>query len=270
MKTAQRGLFGAALVLASAVVAYAQTPAPLLVDVAWLTQHLNDRDVVVLHIGREYATRHIPGARELTGEPTVAGLAALGVSDSSRIVVYSTGEEIPAMQMFAFDALGFGERVSLLNGGLIGWTAAGRPVTAEAPRVTPGKLTPPAPKDLIVDAEFVKSLASRPSHRLVDARAPVYFQGIEGMHGKAGHIPGAVNIPFTELGTNKTGIDRERLAKVFADAGIKPGDTVVAYCHIGQQGRWLLLGARILGHPVRLYQGSFHDWTSNDRGPVVK
>ena len=169
--------------------------------------------------------------------------------------------------MFALDELAL-TRVSLLNGGLSAWTAAGKPVTSETPRITAGSLAAPAPKNLIVDAEFVKSLPTRPNHKLVDARAPVFYQGIEGMHGKAGHIPGAVNIPHDDVATGV--LDRDRLARIFRDAGINPGDTVVAYCHVGQYARWVLFAARVVGHPVRLYAGSFHDWTSNDRGPLVK
>jgi thiosulfate/3-mercaptopyruvate sulfurtransferase len=254
---------------ALAAPAYAQNAVPLLVDANWLEQRLKDPKVVVLHTGRNYETRHIPGSRLVPGEAmTVARLAALGVSNDSHIVVYTSGEEVPALLMFALDGLGFGDRISLLNGGLTAWTQAGKPVTAEATRVTAGTLTAPAPKNLIVDAEFVKSLATRPNHKLVDARAPVFYQGIEGMHGKAGHIPGAVNIPHGDVATGV--LDRERLARMFREAGINPGDTVVAYCHIGQYGRWVLFAARVLGHQVRLYEGSFHDWTSNNRGPVVK
>jgi thiosulfate/3-mercaptopyruvate sulfurtransferase len=47
---------------------------------------------------------------------------------------------------------------------------------------------------------------------------------------------------------------------MFADAGVAPGDTVVAYCHIGQQATALLFAARIAGHPVKLYDGSFTEW----------
>ena len=50
--------------------------------------------------------------------------------------------------------------------------------------------------------------------------------------------------------------------------GIKPGDTVVAYCHVGQQGTAVVFAARLLGHPVRLYDGSFQDWAVNVHGPV--
>ena len=252
--------------IACAAPAFAQ--APVLVDVEWLAQNLTAPRVVVLHRGRDYATKHIPGARELQGTTvTIAGLAALGVSNDSHIVVYGSSAENPAPLMFELDSLGL-NNVSLLNGGLRAWEAAKKPTTTEVPRITAGTLTAPTPRNLIVDAEFVKSIAQRPNHKLVDARAPVYYQGIEGMHGKAGHIPGAVNIPHGDFESGV--IDRAKLEKTFRDAGIKPADTVVVYCHIGQYGRWVVLAARALGHPARLYAGSYHDWTMNDRGPVVK
>jgi thiosulfate/3-mercaptopyruvate sulfurtransferase len=262
----QRFLLCAALTVV-AVPAWAQAPVPLVVHSDWLAQQLNDPKVVILHLGRDYDTGHIPGARLLSGEPTIAGLAALGVSKDSHIVVSATGRDVPAMMMFALDALGL-SRVSLLDGGLDAWTKAGKPMTRDVPRITPGTLTAPPPKNLIVDAEFVKSVTSRPNHKLVDARAPVFYQGIEGMHGKAGHIAGAVNIPHADVASAT--VDRDRLERIFRAAGINPGDTVVAYCHVGQYARWVLFAARVLGHPVRLYAGSFHDWTSNDRGPLVK
>jgi thiosulfate/3-mercaptopyruvate sulfurtransferase len=251
--------------IALAAPAYAQVP--VLVDVDWLAQNLNTPRVVVLHRGRNYTTKHIPGARELQGTVTLAGLASLGVSNDSHVVVYSASPEVPAPLMFELDSLGL-NNVSLLNGGLPAWEAAKKPTTTDVPRITPGTLQAPAPRNLVVDAEFVKSIGQRPNHKLVDARAPVFYQGIEGMHGKAGHIPGAINIPHGDFESGV--IDRAMLEKTFRAAGINAGDTVVVYCHVGQYGRWIVFAARALGHPARLYAGSFHDWTSNDRGPVVK
>jgi thiosulfate/3-mercaptopyruvate sulfurtransferase len=251
--------------IALAAPAFAQVP--VLVDVDWLAQNLNAPRVIVLHRGRDYVTKHIPGARDLQGQVTLAGLASLGVSSDSHIVVYSATAEIPAPLMFELDSLGL-NNVSLLNGGLIAWEAAKKPTTTDVPRITPGTLQAPAPRNVIVDAEFVKSIGQRPNHKLVDARAPVFYQGIEGMHGKAGHIPGAVNIPHGDFESGV--IDRAMAEKTFRAAGINPGDTVVVYCHIGQYGRWIVFAARALGHPARLYAGSFHDWTMNDRGDVVK
>jgi thiosulfate/3-mercaptopyruvate sulfurtransferase len=56
----------------------------------------------------------------------------------------------------------------------------------------------------------------------------------------------------------------EELASVFAKAGVQPGDTVVTYCHIGQQATATLFGAMTLGHPVLLYDGSFEDWARRE------
>ena len=254
--------------IARAAPTLAQTPVPVLVDVEWLAQNLNAPRVIVLHRGRNYATKHIPGARELGSEPvTTANLASLGVSNDSHIVIYGVAAEIPAPLMFELDALGL-NNVSLLNGGLTAWEAAKKPTTPELPRITPGTLKAPTRRNVIVDAEFVQSIAQRADHKLVDARAPVYYQGIEGMNGKAGHIPGAVNIPHSDVASGV--LDRAAIEKAFRAAGINPGDTVVAYCHVGQYARWVVFAARVLGHPARLYAGSFNDWTMNDRGPVVK
>jgi thiosulfate/3-mercaptopyruvate sulfurtransferase len=90
------------------------------------------------------------------------------------------------------------------------------------------------------------------------------------MNGKAGHIHGAINIPFTDVTDTNFMFDRARLAALFERAGVKTGDTIVAYCHVGQQATAVIFAARLLGHPVRLYDGAFQDWAVNDRGPVEK
>jgi thiosulfate/3-mercaptopyruvate sulfurtransferase len=274
---------------------FAQTAAPLLVDVEWLSQHLKDRDLVILHVEdkRGYDAEHIPGARYiemgnvadqagrngLTLElPAVedlrAKVAAFGIADDSRIVVYvgSDGALQSATRIIlSLDYLGLGDRTSLLNGGMAAWKRAEKPVSSTVPSVTPGKLSARPAKNVVVDAEFVKSLAQRPNHKLVDARAAVFYQGIQPTAaGAAGHIPGAVSIPFTQVSDDRQLIDRERVAALFRDAGVRPGDTVVVYCHIGQQATAVVFGARLLGHSVMLYDGSFQDWATNKRGPVEK
>ena len=203
-----------------------------------------------------------------------AKIAALGISDTSRIVVYfgkDTQLQSATRIVFTLDYLGLGSRTSLLNGGFAAWKRAGQPTTATVPAPARGTLTAPTHDALVADAAFVTSVPSRPDHRLVDARAAVFYKGIEPtMNGKAGHIPGAISIPFTALTDANLMIDRTRVAEVFARAGVKPGDTVVAYCHVGQQATAVLFAARLLGHPVVLYDGAFQDWAVNNRGAVEK
>jgi thiosulfate/3-mercaptopyruvate sulfurtransferase len=282
----------------AASAATAQPNPSLLVDVDWLAQHLNDRDLVVLHVGsrEEYAREHIPGAHLISEEelsrphnhsnmkdmmlelPDVATLRAkvaqFGISDTSRIVVSFGGDygvQSATRIIFTLDYLGLGARTSLLDGGFQAWKRAKKPVTTQVPSTAPGKLTAAAHEHLVVDAAFVATVPTRPGFKLVDARGEVFYKGIEPtMNGKAGHIPGSVSIPFTEMTNTNLMIDRERIASVFARAGVKPGDTIVAYCHVGQQATAVLFAARLLGHPVMLYDGAFQDWAVNDRGPVQK
>jgi thiosulfate/3-mercaptopyruvate sulfurtransferase len=290
----------AALAITIATVPAGAQDAPgLLVDVDWLSGHLADRGLVVLHVGDKagYDAGHIPGARFVTEADVAAPhdmsnpkdmmlelpaldvlrakVASFGISDDSRIVVYfgkNGGVPSATRIIFTLDYLGLGARTSLLNGGLGAWQSAGQMVTTAVPASpAAGRLTARPANPVVVDAAFVASVAQRPNHTLVDARAPVFFTGIQPtMANKAGHIPGAVNIPFTEITDTQLRIDRARVEALFRKAGVKPGDTVVAYCHVGQQATAVIFAARLLGHRTVLYDGAFQDWAVNDRGAVEK
>ncbi len=88
---------------------------------------------------------------------------------------------------------------------------------------------------------------------------------------RAGRLPGAGNVPFTwltgELGRFR---DAKQLRRLFARAGVSPGDTVVTYCHIGIQACAAYVAARSLGHDVRFYDGAYEDWSRRPELPVGK
>lgn len=282
-------LFSSALVAQTA-------PEPLLVDTAYVAKHLQDPETVLVEVGsrQEYDKQHIAGARLLTPEdistPTKAQpgqlglellppdtlrnrLEAAGISDGSHIIVYS-GEKEPfqltTRVIFALQYMGLGERTSLLNGGLAAWLKDAKPVTTEPPKIVAGKLTLGPLEGLVADASLVRSIADHPDYKLVDARTPNFYNGTDASFNGKGHIPGAINIPFNEVTGSDSEIDLPHLNQIFADAGVNPGDTVVTYCHLGAQASATLFAARLLGHPVKLYDGSFQDWVTNHRGEVVK
>jgi thiosulfate/3-mercaptopyruvate sulfurtransferase len=264
---------------------------PLLVDAGWLSQHLNDKDLIVLHVGKAaYNAGHVPGARAISeddvslphdmdrgdlmlelppAETLRARFAALGIGDNSTIVVYA-GKDVPLQSatriVFTLDYLRLGDQTMLLNGGFAAWQAAGNAVTSDAPKIMPGTLHNRQAKPVVVDAAFVQGLSGRAHYRLIDARAPVFYKGDEPTFGKRGHIPGAINIPFSDVSDARGLIDRDRLARVFAAAGVTPGDTVVAYCHVGQQATAVIFAARLLGYSTMLYDGAFQDWATRNRG----
>lgn len=281
----------AALMLSTGALA-AEPRLNMVVDAQWLAGHLADPDLVLLHVGPkdDYAAGHIPGARlvalkdiavddDLTLQLPAAAdlrqrLGALGITASSRVVVYFAKEWIsPATRViFTLHAAGLGEQVALLDGGIDEWRRQQKATTAQASAVIKHAGPELRMQPLVVDADFVRSRARSPGYVLVDARAPVYYDGVEpsGAMGKRrkGHIPGAVNIPFTQI----VGLDNKlktpaQLETLFRDSGIKAGTRLVVYCHIGQQATAILFAARSLGIDAVLYDGSFEDWTLNN-GPV--
>jgi thiosulfate/3-mercaptopyruvate sulfurtransferase len=272
----------------------------LVVSPAWLTQHINDRDLVLLHVGdaTEYAKEHLPGARfvslrsisrpgmepphtlhleMLPAEALRSSLESLGISDKSRIVVYYGNDWVtPATRtVFTLDYAGLGARTVLLDGGMQAWKRNGGKVTDAVSPQANGKLSPLQLRpSLIVDADWVKANVGKPGIVVVDARAASFYDGVEtgeGMTGaqRTGHIAGAKSVPFTGIADDQNVLrSQAELAALFAKAGVQPGDTVVGYCHIGQQATGTLFAARLLGYQVKLYDGSFEDWSAHTAYPV--
>jgi thiosulfate/3-mercaptopyruvate sulfurtransferase len=197
-------------------------------------------------------------------------LSALGISDDSRVVVYYGKDWVSPSTRIVFTLLYAGlTRVSLLDGGMEAWTKDGHQVTDAAPPPRAGTLSPLTPTPLVVDAAFVQSHVNARGFAVVDARDGEFYsgarQGGPQDHRKSGHIAGARSVPFTSVMTDDLKLKpRDELTAIFTKAGVQPGDTVITYCHIGQQATATLFAARALGHPVLLYDGSFEDWARRD------
>src|SRR5687768_1019848 len=252
----------------------------LLLTPAQLRERLARRNVVVLHVGEraDYDAGHIPGARYLPYEsistprgdglmlelPAVAKLdslfESLGVSDSSRVVLYWTkGWYSPTTRVFlTLDYLGLGDRTSILDGGLPAWRAAGGAVTTDVPARTRGSLTVIPRSELVVDAKAVRAAVNDGRTAIIDARDRRFFTGeAKGMHEREGHVPGAKNLSFNTLlddgGAFKS---RAAIGALLDAAGATAGTPAITYCHIGQQATVVYFAARLLGRDVRLYDGS--------------
>ena len=197
----------------------------------------------------------------------------LGVSDNSRIVIYFGKDWVtPTSRVFmTLDYLGFGDRTSILDGGLPMWRAEGKPVTGDLVEPKKGSLTPHLNSKLIVDAAWVKNNLDKPEVRILDARAPQFYTGAEqGRMPRGGHIPHAKNIPFSSLveDSNNKFKSANALRDLFNAADVKPNSSVATYCHIGQQASLLYFVARYLGYDAHVYDGSFEDWSQRTELPV--
>ncbi len=292
-----RMLWAAAAVTASAAWAAPScgghgSPETLLVSTAWLAAHLRDPQLVVLAVGDRaaYDRSHIPDAaflpyQDLSSRQSTLTLelppmgdlantfAALGVGNDSRIVVYvgAGGRVIQATRAYlTLDAMGLGARTSLLDGGLEARQSEGRPISSETPAPRRGTLSPCAQSDVIVDSAYLAAHLRQAGVDIVDARAPEFFTGQSASSGKRrGHIPGAANLPFSTF-TDAQGklLAADTLRQMFQSAGIRPGDRVVSYCHIGLQATMVYFAARYLGYDARLYDGSWEDWSAHTELPA--
>ncbi len=226
----------------------------LVVTGEWLAENLGGPRLVVLHVGSEdeFNREHIPGARYVRmpamalAVDSTTGLRnelpnpkvlrdefeALGVSDESRVVVYSANDRVlyATRVLFTLDYVGLGERAALLDGGLLQWKHEGRPVTSEVDSFERGTIAAGPTRDLVVDAEWVAAKLGWPRYQLLDARPQGQFTGQEEQAGvRPGHIAGAGNVPLTELFDSWGRIRHPaELVRVFSAAGVMPGDTVVA------------------------------------------
>jgi thiosulfate/3-mercaptopyruvate sulfurtransferase len=266
------------------------TPPGMLVNAHWLAEHLSDPGMVLLHVGGkdEYRNRHLPGARlvtladisverdgltlELPSEAQLRQrLGALGIDKASTVVVYYGKDQVASATrvVFTLYAAGLGSHVMLLDGGMGEWSRLGQASTAQVPRDANGAGPEVHFLPVVVDAAFVRAHANTPGYTLIDARAPVYYDGVEASGDmrklRKGHIPGAQNIPYTSVvNTDLTFKPRAQLEALFHAAGVGAGAHLIVYCHIGQQGTAIAFAARELGIDALLYDGSFEDWTWHD------
>ncbi|MCX4793090.1 sulfurtransferase [Streptomyces sp. NBC_01242] len=269
-------------------------PGPL-VGVGWLAARLGAPGLVVLDgsVGTHRGSgQRIPGARPFDIDGALSDhtgplphtmpdadlftdeLRALGVHDSDTVVVYDrVGIYSSARAWWMLRAMGF-DRAAVLDGGLPAWTEAGQPLedNVSATAVAPGDFIARPRPGLVVGSDEVVAALADPAAAVVDARSAERFAGAvaEPRPGlRAGHMPGAVNLPFGELQRDGRMLPADELRAAFgALAGER--ERLFFSCGSGVTACVLTLGAELAGYrELAVYDGSWSEWGLPSELPVV-
>jgi len=273
-----------------------------LVSTEWLSEHLDDPDLVVLDCTvttiphedgsfhnvsarPEYELGHIPkaGFADLKGDlcdtsnpvefavPTpeqfCAAMAALGVGDDSRVVLYDTNYTAWAARVWwMLRWVGF-DRAAILDGGLGAWAAEGRPLDI-GPVSRPVKQLTPKPRlELIAERDEVLAAIDDDAVCLIDTLPEEFYRGELDVYGRPGHIPGAMNINAMKL-LDKTGRfrpDNELAAMHHFD----PNARIITYCGGGiMASANAFIMARLGFSNVAVYTASLQEWAADPENPM--
>ena len=227
--------------------------------------------VLTTHTGNPLDGRHpLPDIRSLT-----AGLEELGVEVDDDLVVYDEPGSFAAERGW-WVVRWAGLRPRVLDGGLSAWVEAGLPLeTGPHPPVTPSRLDLSVGHLPTIDVDEAAGFAE--TGVLVDARAAERYRGeVEPIDPRAGHIPGAVNLPAADLYEDGRMPSDDRLQQLFTAATGRPparsqptAPRVAAYCGSGVSAARDVLALAVLGVDAALFPGSWSAWSNDPLRPAA-
>ena len=275
----------------------------LLVSTQWLSEHLNDPDLVVLDTtviisldktgkyksstGRHaYDAGHIPAAgfADLMGnlsatdsplefvmpspEQFAAAMGELGVGSDSRVVLYSADNHVWAARLWWMLRWAGFDQVALLDGGLNAWKAEGREISTVLPNRAKKHFTLALRPETIAQRDEVFAAIENKQVNIIDAMPVAHYQGKFAMYARPGHITNAINMPTSDL------YDESGFYKSYDEQDmIHEGDRSkrsITYCGGGVAASAVAFNLFRLGYSdVAVYMGSLQEWAVDPENPMT-
>ena len=283
----------------------ARSRAEMLVDTAWLADHLGEIRLAVVDIRGsikppaapkpQYAAKrdayleaHVPGAvfvdwTEDIIEPTapvhmtLAGperfkalMERLGIGDETDVVVYDDSGGLAPRLWWALNYYGH-HQVRILDGGWNKWMAEGRLASAALPTPKRVTFTPRIETGWRASIAEVKDAVKGSGAVLVDCRSPEEWRGEIGRGEQKGRIPGSRNMPSVKAmeGEFRTWKRPEEIRALYEAAGVTGERPVITYCNAGVSASVGLFALRMAGiSAVTNYAGSWYEWESDPGNPM--
>ena len=268
------------------------------VQADWLEKNLDNPDVKIIEVSTEsglYERGHIKNAvkfnwytdlvevvnRDIVAAPRFQKLArAAGINKDSTVVLYGDKNNwFAAWGAWIFNTYGI-QDVRLLDGGRVKWEKDGRGFTTIVPSPTAGNFSATKADRSIrasLNRDVIPAVRKKGRVDMVDIRSADEYSGkifapagFQELSVRAGHIPGAVNVPWG-LNVNADGTFKTvaELKKLYADKGIDGKKTIITYCRIGERSSltWFVL-SEILGYEVKNYDGSWTEYGNSVGNPI--
>jgi thiosulfate/3-mercaptopyruvate sulfurtransferase len=261
----------------------------------WLEAHLSDPGVRIIEASIEKATydaAHIPGARWVdhyadllrngdessglivTPEQYAVLMERLDITPDTTVVWYGDRHSSYAIRGFwMMDFYAHPAPVHVLERGRERWAAGGHSMTAEAPRPAHAHYPVPttARPENRATIDDVRAAIGAPGKIVLDVRARDEYEGTNVRAARGGHIPGAVNIEWTDATAGDNVLRPEaELREMYESTGVTPDREIIAHCQLGIRAvhTWFVL-KHVLGYPrVRDYDGSWQEWGNRDDTPI--
>lgn len=262
----------------------------VLVDTQWLINQQQDPKLLVVDArsAEDFNEGHIPGAINIPVADTfnllvhtdkvgnikyIADLfSRAGVRNDNTVVIYDGNTYIDAGRVFwVFEVYGHKD-VKLLNGGIQGWLKYSKQeLSQKVIKPQPSKYIPAIDPQRFI-TKFSMRLAVEDKDKLIiDARSKEEYLGEKSIAVRAGHIPNAINIPWTE---NFVVIDGVQMLKPLEDLRkiydpLAKNKRVILYCNKGKQSSFSYTILRQLGHDAAHYDGSWYEWGNDTNLPII-